>query len=110
MLESDTLRTRDGRQRTDLIRDDVFDVARRERHLPPAEARHIGKGRMGPDGDSMLPCQRHRRMHDTRVASMKAAGDIGGGDVGYQGWIFTGSINRRSLADVSVQINAHVKA
>ena len=76
MLQANALNRGHGSERTDLIHDEVFNVARRHPHLAPAETGEIRKTRMCADRDAVGTRERDRCAHDTGVAGVESASDI----------------------------------
>jgi hypothetical protein len=71
----------EGAERARLIPVIVLQLRGRDLHAPPPEAHEIREPRVGTDCDTVLHGELHGFAHHVRIAAVKAAGDIRGGDV-----------------------------
>src|SRR5437867_5376685 len=105
MMQPGARRARERLDRSRLVDDQVVHLLRLDLHDAPAEALQVGKRRMGADRDAALYGERDGLADGGRVAAVKAAGDIRGGDVGHHGRILAHFPGAVALAHVAVQID-----
>ncbi|MPN52032.1 hypothetical protein SDC9_199684 [bioreactor metagenome] len=68
---------RNACQRTDLIKNHRLQLGRRQLHRTPAKALQVGIGRMRAQSHTGSKRGVHRLPHHQRIASMKAARNVG---------------------------------
>jgi hypothetical protein len=84
MLQAQAVSSRDRRECSNLVHDEVFDFTCRRAYLSPSEAHEVRKAGMNADGYAMLSSQSNRLTHDAGIAGVEAAGDVGRRDGGHQ--------------------------
>jgi hypothetical protein len=91
-------------ERGDLIEDEVFDGVGGHLRRCPAEVRAVRVAGMRPHPHAVGEREGNRGVHGGGVPGVQAAGHVGGGHVGKQHRVV------HALADVGVQVDAHVPA
>jgi hypothetical protein len=107
MRETDALRGRNAGERTNLIRDQIFDLARCGFHLAAPEPYEIGESRMSSNCGSMFAGQRDRSAHYSRITGVETAGNIDGRQYGNQRCVMAYLVGTKRLADIAIQVDLH---
>ena len=89
-------------ERPNLIDDAIGQFFGPHLHLAPAKSLQIRQGRMRANLDIMPFRQPHGTRHHRRVGGVKAAGDVGDGDMGHQAFIIADFVKAEALAHVAV--------
>jgi hypothetical protein len=95
-----------GVRGAELIGDEPLDFSRRERQSAAAEPPEIGKSRMRSDRDPLDLRRLEGLCHDLRIASMKAAGDIGARHNIEHGVVVADPVSAEPFAAIAIQIDA----
>jgi hypothetical protein len=101
VLEPYALCRRNGRERTDLIRHEIFDVGRRHLDFTSAEPLEVGKARVRTDSHTVFGGKRHGVAHDAGIPGVKSARDISGRNVTHERGLMP-KIAASPLTNVSV--------
>src|SRR5499433_1591134 len=105
VLERGARRLHEGVERAHLIAVEILDLLGRHVHAATAEAHEIGQPGMGADGHAVLEGQLHRLPHHVRIAPVKAAGHVGGGDVRHDALVVAEGPAAVALAHVAVDVD-----
>ena len=97
---------RDCSQRPNLIRDEIFDLARCGFDFAPSETNKVGESRMSDIGP-VFSSKRDRSTHHSRVARVESARNVGGRQDGNQFHVVPDLVGTERLADVAIQVNPH---
>src|SRR5450756_385950 len=97
----------EGRQSSNLVQTEGIDFIGGTRHGSASESDQIRISRVCSDGHAALTCRPHRRQHDLWVACMKAAGDIGAGDIVQDMSVIAQCPRPETLAYVTIEVNCH---
>jgi hypothetical protein len=85
----------------------VVDLLRCGLYFPPTETDQIPIAVVQPDRDAVLFGERYSLAHDVRVARVKAARDVGRGDVAHQLLVGAETVRAEALAHVAVKVYLH---
>src|SRR6185503_3955939 len=94
-------------ERTNLIGDEIFHVARRGFHLATPEPDEIGKSRMSSNRGSMFARQRDRSAHYAGIAGVETAGNIDRRQYWNQRRVMAYFVSTKRLADIAIQVDLH---
>ena len=104
MLEFGSVGRGKGSQGPHLIDYIVFRLRRRDHYIPAAESQQIGESRVGADPHTVLYRQGYDPIHHYGIASVVAAGNVGGGDMPNHIRIHANGVDAVALTQIAVQI------
>ena len=108
VLQPGALGSGNARDRGDLIEDEILSLPGGDVHLAAAEAGEIGEPGMGTHGHAVRLRHPDRAAQNRRVTGMKAGRDVRRGHDLHQAGIVTNCEGAKGLADVGVEVDAHL--
>ena len=104
VLELDAVGAAEPVQRADLVKHALLDLGWRHADGAPAEALQVRVAGLGADAHPELLAQRDGGIHHSEVAGVKAAGEVGAGDVSDHGRVVAQRPAPVAFAQIAVQV------
>jgi hypothetical protein len=105
MAQRNSFGAAESRQRSNLVQAEDIDFIGRTRHGAAPESDQVWKSRVCSNGDSPMMSCSHRCQHDLRVPCVKAASNIGTGDIIQDMGVIAESPHAEAFPYVAVEVN-----